>query len=438
MNGRRIVRILAASIAGAAVLAGAHSAHAQSTAQREAGDHAGIWFWSMPDAPDGTVPKQSWSGPGPGPNGEIYVAGMDHVANSILYRLGTFGAGTSQPADTLWYAGDARAASAAAGNLETDEPIEKFHTQPTLLNSRVYVGNLNYSTLDDGYLDVRGFHWYAYDRPTKQFLDLTAGKPGGVAIPHGGLVGMVADAANNRLYGAVAPTGELVRYAIGTGVTTNLGRPPAIVRPYMYPGRAMWVSSRGRVYFTAGNPNTGPSAGGPYKPAVFNHVRYWDPKTGFGEEKSWLLTDTRAIDFGQCFPKPAPRTCYLMDNVGHIYRYRETATNANWVKLGGIGQVRDELYGMTWVFQVSPDQRKAYVVSRRGAFVEFDLIARKATLRGNLWTLEPSLAGLDFYGNSTWDRFGRFYFSAFPKLPTDEGRARLVAISPALFLPAIL
>lgn len=429
---------LALSLGGAAACA----ADSVPSAPRVAGAHAGLWSWDLPDTPNGTVPKQSWSGPGAASAGEIFVGGMDHVANAALYRLPATDADASQPGSTLWYAGDAKAASLAVGNYRTGEPIEKFHTQPTAMNGKVYVANLNNSVLDASYLGIRGFHWYGYDKTTAKLGDLTVGQPGGVAIAHGGLVGMVADAAQNQLFGAVAPTGQIVRFNAATRATTVLGRPASYNRPYVYPGRTLWMSSRGRVYFTAGNPGTAPSAKGPYTAAIFNHVHYWDPKTkAFGQEQGWLLHDTRALDFGRCYAYAGlPRTCFLMDNVGHVYRYRETATNATWTYLGGIGQENDKTFGMTWVFQIRPDwpeQPKAYIISRRGFMFEFDLATGRATQLGNLWTLEPSLAGRELYGNTSWDNHGRFYFAAFPKLPTDPGRAKLVALDPAAYLPAI-
>lgn len=426
-----------AAAMGVVALALAPAGEAAPTAQRQAGQHAGIWSWTLPDTPGGTVPKQSWSGAGAGPSGEIYVGGMDHVANAALYRLGPGGGDASRPGSTLTYVGDARAASQAAGNLKPGEPIEKFHTQPTFFSGRIYVANMNFSDLDSGYLGVRGFHWYGYDRTSAKFLDLTANRPGGVALAHGGVPGLGLDRVRGRIYGTVTPTGEIVEYTPATGSTVNLGR-PAYGRAYVYPGRTLWVGSTGRVYFTAGNPATGSRAGGPYDPALFNHVRYWDPASRrFGEERGWQLHDTRAIDYAQCFDWPAPRTCFLMDNVGHVYRYSENTGLPPWTFLGDIGQKRDELYGLTWVFQVRPNGKRAYIVARRGAFFEFDLITGVAALRGNLYLLEPALTGLDFFGNSAWDANGRFYVSAFPKLHTDPGRARLVAIDPWRFIPAI-
>lgn len=380
------------------------------------------------------MPKQGWSGAGADPSGGIFVGGMDHVGNAALYRLP---AGESlQPGSAVSYVGDARAASRTAGNLwPRNEPIEKFHTQPQFYRGRVFVANMNYSNLDAGYRQVRGFHWYAHDQASGRFLDLSATQPGGVALARGGLPGMTIDTRRGLIYGLVTPTGELVQHSIANGRTRNLGR-PAWGRSYLYPARALWVGSTGRVYFTAGNPNPGTRSGGPYDAARFNHVRFWDPIGGFGEEKSWQLHDTRALDYAACFDVPAPRTCWLMDNVGHVYRYREGVGRPTFSRVGNIGQQRDELYGLTWVFQVRPDQTKSYIVARRGAILALDLATGRAELKGNLWELEPALAGQDFFGNSAWDKHGRFYFAAYPKSfsgPITE-RTRLVAIDPGRFL----
>lgn len=126
-----------------------------------------------------------------------------------------------------------------------------------------------------------------------------------------------------------------------------------------------------------------------------------------------------------------------MDNVGHVYRYSERPSLPTWAFLGDIGQQDDKLHGLIWVFQVRPDGKRAYIVARRGAFFEFDLLTGAATLRGNPYRLEPAPDGLDFFGHTAWDANGRFYFAAFPKLHTDPGRAKLVAVDPRGFLAAI-
>lgn len=396
---------------------------------RTAGRQAGLWTWTIPNTPNGLRPLQGWSGAASAPNGDIYAAGMDHVTNSALYRLPPTGSSAALPGASLVYAGDARAASEAADNWQRNEGVEKFHTQPVWLGTRMFVGNLNYSLLDAEYLNRRGFHWYAYDWAAGSFADLSAGQPGGTGAPAGGLMALVADRARNLVYGVSAPTGDLYKYDPADGSSTKIGR-PAYARAYVYPGRAMWLGSTGRLYFTAGNDN-GSKTGAPYNPAIFNHVHYWDPATGFGQETGWGLRNQRAIDGAQCFGNP--RTCYLMDNVGHIYRYKENAGVPSWTLLGDLGQQNDAKYGLTWVFHVSADQKKAYVIARRGAFFEFDLINRTRKLRGNLYQLEPALKNLDFYGSNAWDKYGRFYFLSFPKEGAPVKNTKLIAIDPKRF-----
>lgn len=408
---------------------------AEPSAQRTAGTKPGLWYWTLPNTPNQLKPVQSWSGAAGAPNGDIYVAGMNHVDNAALYRLSPAGGDATKPGLTLMHVGNAKAASQAAANYQPGEPIEKFHTQPVWQRTKVYVANLNDSLLDTGYLSRRGFHWYGYDWTTGQSLrDLSATEPGGVGAPHGGLLSLVVDRARNRIYGASSPTGDIHAYDIANATTTNLGR-PNYQRPYVYAGRAMWLSSQGRVYFTAGN-NLSAKYGAPYSPAIFNHVYYYDPVTGFGEEKSWALHNQRAIDAAQCFGNP--RICYLMDNVGHVYRYAESpSAPPSWSYLGSVGQQQDEKFGFTWVFHVRPDQKKAYILARRGQFFEFDIPSGVATLITNLYQAEPSFKDLDFYGFNAWDSNGRFYFAAFPKTGFTPKNTKLVAIDPARFLAAI-
>src|SRR5512132_581843 len=53
-------------------------------------------------------------------------------------------------------------------------------TRPTWHNGKVYVATMDYSKIDAGYLERRGFHWYVYDPAIGAFTDLSATEPGGV------------------------------------------------------------------------------------------------------------------------------------------------------------------------------------------------------------------------------------------------------------------
>jgi hypothetical protein len=112
---------------------------------------AGSWFWQLRQTPNGLQPYVSWHATGSTPAGDIYVGGMDHVTNAALYRLA---AGTDQ----FVYIGDARSASKAAANWKPGETAEKFHTRPTWHNGKVYVATMDYSKIDAGFLERRGFH----------------------------------------------------------------------------------------------------------------------------------------------------------------------------------------------------------------------------------------------------------------------------------------
>ena len=234
----------------------------------------------------------------------------------------------------------------------------------------MYVGTLSHTTWDD-YLTRRGFHWYAYDVEKGKFSDLSASQPGGVGAQRGGLVTIAADPSRHLIYGAINPTGDILRYHIGSGRSERIGRPD-YQRRDVYPGRFMWVDSRGRLYFSAGNDEE-KHYGAPYDPAIFNHIRYYDPAKSFGEMPNWALHNQRAIDAGECFPKE--RVCYLSDNVGHIYKFTEAGPT--WRYLGSIGQESiihgNPSYNYTWVFHVTSDRKKAYIVTSRNHFYELIL-----------------------------------------------------------------
>ncbi len=404
--------------------------------QREDGASDGVWYWTLPDTPNGLRPTQSWSGAGSAPGGDVYVAGMDHRTNAALYRLGAEADPADGPGKALAYVGDARAASEAAGNWQPGETAEKFHTRPTWHRGRVFVATLGHSGLDDGYRAVRGFHWYAYDPARGSFDDLSAGEPGGVGAAHGGLVGIVADRDRDVIYGAMLPTGELHAFDVAVGRTRRLGRPAAYGRPHVYAGRALWLDRAGRVYFTAGNSGRGPSLGAPYDPAVFGHVRYFDPASGKLEErKDWRLRDQRSVDAARCFPEAG--ACYLADNVGHLYRFDDAGPGGagpRWRLLGGIGQETRDRFGLVWVMHVRADRAVAYLVTTGKHLFEFDLEAGRVRRSLDLGGREPLLAQSEFlYGFDAWDNGGRFYFTAFGR-PETGVNARLVAIDPARLL----
>ena len=230
-----------------------------------------------------------------------------------------------------------------------------------------------------------------------------------MAARHLGIVTIASDPARNLLYGAAVPTGHIFRYDVGARRTSDLGRPAAYDRDYLYVGRFMWVDSRGRLYLSAGNAR---GYGTAYEPRIYGHIRYYEPGVGFGDLPDWKL-EASAIESGQCTPDR--KTCWMADDLGHVYRFDDEGPS--WSYLGRAVPDAE----CAWVFHVSLDGKKAYAVAsvsdsgRPGELYEFDLrdgVSRKLC---KVTDLAPKLADFDWHtGYGTWDQLGRFYFVSFP------------------------
>jgi hypothetical protein len=382
----------------------------------------GSWLWVLPDTPNGLRPTQSWHATGSTPSGNIYVGGMDHATNSALYRIRP---GTG----VLRYVGDAKSASEDADNLHPDETFEKFHTRPTWIGGKVHVATMDYSKIDAGYLGRRGSHLYAFDPAAAKLTDLSAAQPGGLVAPHVSVVNLAADPARKVLYEAAVPTGEILRYDLMKKETTNLGRPARYDAAHLYVGRFMWVDSRGNLYFTAGNTAYVPT----YDPAIYQHIHFYKPGSGFGERTTWRLEATRAIETGQCIFAGA--VCYLSDDQSRIYRF--TDRGPSWTYIGQVTNKNE----MVWVFHVAADGKKAYVVTTQSAapdsiptLYEYDLRTRTTRRLCAINDIDPAFVGYDRHtGYNAWDRQGRFYFASFPSARSPlfgKVNVRVTAIDP--------
>ncbi|MET4481519.1 sugar lactone lactonase YvrE [Bradyrhizobium sp. F1.13.3] len=368
-----------------------------------AGALGGTWLWTLPDTANGLRPTQSWHATGSSPSGDIYVGGMDHKTNSALYRL-------DSTVGTLRVVGDARSASEKVSNWLPGETVQKFHTRPLWHNGKIYVATMNRSTLDEGYLKERGFHWYSYDPAQESFADLSVAEPGGTAVDHGNVVTLASDRRRNVIYAAGVPTGEIFRYDVGSGRTSRLGRPAAYDQQFVYSGRVMWTDSRGRLYFTASNSGS---------PSVYAHVYYFDPETGFGEHKDWPLQAAQALEAGQCIQDG--KQCFFSDDQGHIYRFADEGPSWSY-----LGQLHTAAKAYVWLFNVDSEGRHAYLgtsIPSEGkptALFEFDLRAGTTERICDVAELDPSLRSLNIHtGYDSWDAQGRFYFASFNG-PTEQ------------------
>ena len=374
--------------------------------------------WELPNTPNGLKPTQSWHATGSSPEGDIFVAGMDHVTNSALYRL-------DPSNDTLRYLGDARSASEAANNWQPGETAQKFHTRPLWHEGKIYVATMDRSRLNEEHLSIRGFHWYLYDPIQDNFIDLSATEPDGIAGKQASIVTITSDPQLNVLYGFGVPTGEIYKYDVSLGKTENLGRPDVFDRKYLYSGRVMWVDSLSRLYFSAGRD---------YSSSIYDHIYYYDPASGFGEMKNWKLQGNRAIELGQCLPDR--KQCFFTDDQGRVYRFDDEGPS--WSYIGKVQTAPAKF----WVFHVSADGKKAYFVTSSlgpntpfnpnnpNLLYELDLVTKTTRKLCNLADLDPQLAQFNRHtGYDAWDGDGRFYFSSFASKGNDRAWGRNVIVS---------
>ena len=368
----------------------------------------GTSIWQLPNSPDGDRPDQCWLAVGSDADGEIYISGHDHSQNSMMYRL-------FQEDQTLRYIGDARTASQAVNNWENGETAEKFHTRPIHHNGQVYVATLDSSSMNNSYLNTRGFHWYGYDIESEAFSDLSANEPNGVGGDHLQIVTIQKDPVNNLLYGMTIPENKLVQYDIETGQTTVLGKPSAW-QGYFYSNRYMWVDSRGRVYISGGSSRNQWYQG--ESSSVFDHIWFYDPDTGFGELQNFPLQGPNAMEVGQW--ERTHERLYVSDDQGHIYRF--TDANSNWEFLGRPG-FSSSL--KTWIFQLSADEEKIYIGLSDGnqpnAIYEYDIATGTSFELLKISDLDNQAAVEDFItGYDSWDSQGSFYISNFSMYDGDN------------------
>jgi hypothetical protein len=357
--------------------------------------------WQVPPTPSGMVPSQSWLSIGASPDGDVFITGCDHKTNSALYRL-------SQKDQQLRWAGDARTASETVNNWMPGETAEKFHVRPVYFRGKLYLATADFTGSDAGYLNHRGFHWYAYDLAAGTFSDLSKAEPGGVGGEHASIVALALDEAGGYIYGLETPRGLLFRYDVALNRTTNLGKAPYFPEGHYMPGRQMWVGKYGRIYFAI---------------SAVDHVMYFDPILGWGEEKEWRLATNNgsSMVFRTGAESPDGALVFLADVDGRIYRFSRRDDSFRQIGQLTNSDPASNPTGPLKVraFNVSRDGKRIYFInddSDKSAFWEWE-IARNVTRRLcmlselDLRLGSPSLA--THGGNESWDRLGYVYFCAF-------------------------
>jgi hypothetical protein len=374
---------------------------AQPSTPGYAGKMDGVRSWNLPNAPSGTRPDQAWHSVGSAPDGDIYISGHDHATNSMLYRL-------NQRDDSLSWVGDARTASQDAKNWKDGETCQKYHVRPIYYNGKVYVASLDRSTLDDAWLSTRGFHWYAYDLVAKTFNDLSVSEPDGIGASHIQLVTIQIDPKRGVMYGASIPECKIVSNDIGKKKTTVLGRPSQwSAQKYVYSNRCMFVDSRGRLYFSAGNDRAQWNLG--ENKNVFNKMFFWDSANGFGELAAFPLQGANSIEVGQW--NRDHTKWYCSSDQGHLYCF--TDATATWEFLG---RPNFDIGPKVWSLWVSPDGEKLYVGRGEGGsvIVEYDLATKTARDLCSIPEVDASAGSTAFMtGYDSWDRNGNLYVADF-------------------------
>jgi hypothetical protein len=381
------------------------------------GEMSGVRLWTLPNGPNNSViPDQCWHSVGCGPDGDIYISGMDHVNNAGLYRLYV-------QEDMLRWLGDARTASQAVNNWQSGETAQKFHGRPTYIDGKVYVATTDRTDVGGAYLSTRGFHWYAYDIASNTFNDMSVSQSGGVGAAHLQILTIGLDPKNKILYGAANACGNIARYNLNTGVSEDLGKSPKFTQ-YIYVNRYMWVDSRGILYFTAGSSKGQWNQG--EDPAVYSHVFTYNPSSGFGERTDFPLVIKQCIEVGQWTRDR--QYIYVMSDRGDLYRFSDAGPS--WTFLKSIfGTSNDQ---SVWSIQLSLDEKKIYSFygSNSKQLVEYDIASNTVrTLAANVSELSTEAAGQSFItGYNAWDDNGCFYGSSFTMY--GGGNTRLLRVDP--------
>ena len=364
-----------------------------------AGKIADTRSWDLPNTPNGLMPDQNWHCVGNDPYGGIYVGGMDHTTNSALYRV-------SPKDDTLRYIGDAKQASTDANNWKNGETCQKFHTRPTYHDGRIYVASTDRTDIGGGYLNSRGFHWYAYDIFLDKFIDVSAEEPTGVALPHLQIVSITVDPVKNLLYGMSNAVSFIVKHDIAQNTTTNLGKPSAWNKQYLYVDRFLWCDSRGKVYFSAGNERSQWYSG--EDKTIYNNIYYYDVTTNqMGKAQGFALQGANSTECGAWNREHTK--LYASDDFGHLYCFDDSAQT--WTYLG-----TPDFFGSikVWSVQVTPNGKKLYVgrCDNADGYSEFDLQTKTSKPFFAVKDLDDKAASFDYLtGYDSWDRNGNFYFA---------------------------
>jgi hypothetical protein len=136
------------------------------------------------------------------------------------------------------------------GNIRPGEEIPKGHTRIVQVGRKLYLGSQGFHDFKEGIEDLpnyRGAHLFTYDLDTGAFDDVSRTLPGGVVIPHQGIVALNYSPEHHLLVGLAHPLGDIVLYDLRTQRVRKVvpGSPWALNHVV---SREIVVTRTGKVY----------------------------------------------------------------------------------------------------------------------------------------------------------------------------------------------
>ncbi len=202
--------------------------------------------------------------------------------------------------------GTLRQISRDEGNLAEGETIAKIHVPFQEHRGKFYFSSHDYHSYD-GPQDLtarRGGHFYSYDLQSEKFADLSKNDPGGVSVPHQGIIGLAILRQHHKLAGFTFPHGDILIHDLDRGTTTlHPGVPEH--RQGGKPSRQIFATDTGKVYFSYYDRRSSP-------------LYVFDLHTGAIE-----ATKDR-YHFGMVYgaiPTRDGRRIYLVDLLGNLYAF---------------------------------------------------------------------------------------------------------------------
>ncbi len=312
--------------------------------------------------------------------------------------------------------------SRAAGNLGPGEAIPKGHTHILEIDGKMYMGSQSFHDLKaaiDTLPTYRGSHLYAYDPSREKLEDLSRSLPGGVVMPHQGLVALAHVPGSDLLVGLAHPSSDIVLFdymhnrvqRIVPGIPWRLGNPLS---------REVVVTGKGKIYTYRGTED-------PARRDAVHRIWAYDLKTNTNAETPY--TATGGFWNGQTATRDG-RTIYLATINGELYKL-DVETEV-FTHLGhflprdeyAAGERIDYLFVIT----LSADEKRLYGIPRRSRSPGSNLYSYE--IATGAVTLVGQMEQAVYAGSDTRDSRGNIYFARFGDGISWQGKARLAVVHP--------